>query len=171
MKLVSFALLSFLLLVVSCGESPKTGPSASGAPRANSEARQSDSSERVIQLTPEALAQAHIVWEEVSPHSIPQTLRAPGRITVNENRVWRVGTIAESRSPRRTGRLRRGKDQPRHSPNTPYFSVSTSRARKAPLRSQGRLRAAGPTGGVGVTRRRGDDREREVRAGALPHPP
>lgn len=97
MKLVSLALLSFLLLFASCGESPKTAPSQSEATTANSGTRQADSSERVIQLTPEALAQAHIVWEEVSPHSIPQTLRAPGRITVNENRVWRVGTIAEGR--------------------------------------------------------------------------
>ena len=95
MKLVSLALLSFLLLFASCGESPKTAPPASEATSANSGPRQGDSSERVIQLTPEALDKAHIVWEEVSPHSIPQTLRAPGRITVNDNRVWRVGTIAE----------------------------------------------------------------------------
>lgn len=95
MKLVSLALLPFLLLFASCAGALKTGTSTSDAARSSVTAAAGEDAERVIHLTPEALAKAHIVWEEVSPRSIPQTLHAPGRITVNENRVWRVGTITE----------------------------------------------------------------------------
>ena len=40
---------------------------------------------------------AGIVAAEVAYRSIPQVLEAPGRITLNENRTWRVGAVTEGR--------------------------------------------------------------------------
>jgi cobalt-zinc-cadmium efflux system membrane fusion protein len=48
-----------------------------------------------VELSRDALANIHIVVEAAQQRSVPRTLRAPGRITVNENRVWRVGALTE----------------------------------------------------------------------------
>lgn len=92
MRISLIAPLAFLLLLASCTSAP---PPVAEAPPAPAPTASPADAERVVELTPEALSKAHILWEEVSPRSIPQTLRAPGRITMNGNRVWRVGALTE----------------------------------------------------------------------------
>lgn len=50
-----------------------------------------------VTLDARAQKDAGIAVEEAAVRSLPQTLEATGRITVNENRTWRVGAITEGR--------------------------------------------------------------------------
>lgn len=95
LHLVAFALALFAL---SCGKAPdagRSGNAASSPPPAAEDSGEGDGLESVVRLTPEALAKARLVWEAATSHSIPQTLRASGRITIDESRVWRVGAVSD----------------------------------------------------------------------------
>lgn len=83
----------FLLLLASCSTAPE--PSASAVSPAPSSQAVEPASDRVVELSRDALANIHMVIEAAEQRSVPRTLRAPGRITVNENRVWRVGALTE----------------------------------------------------------------------------
>jgi cobalt-zinc-cadmium efflux system membrane fusion protein len=50
-----------------------------------------------VVLDSQAQRDSGIVVTEVGYRSVPQTLEAPGRITLNENRTWRVGAVTEGR--------------------------------------------------------------------------
>lgn len=97
MKTVNLALLLFALLAASCGKAPDANSpenaTASTAPAGGAD--EADDLERIVRLTPEALKLARIVVEEATLRSIPRTIRASGRITVNENRVWRLGAVSD----------------------------------------------------------------------------
>lgn len=53
--------------------------------------------DKEVVLAPETQAEAGVTVQAVRLHSLPQTLQATGRITVNENRTWRVGAVTEGR--------------------------------------------------------------------------
>ncbi len=97
MKLRGLLLFLLAFFLVSCGKAPEAGPSesATATPQSGADADGEDGLGRVVRLTPEALARIRLVVEEAVSRSIPQTLRASGRITVNENRVWRVGAVSD----------------------------------------------------------------------------
>lgn len=50
-----------------------------------------------VRLDEAAQRQAGILVEEVTVRSVPQFLQANGRITLNENRTWRVGAVTDGR--------------------------------------------------------------------------
>ncbi len=52
---------------------------------------------RIVELTPDALNQITIRVEVAEVRRIPRILRAAGRITMNENRTWRVGALTDGR--------------------------------------------------------------------------
>jgi cobalt-zinc-cadmium efflux system membrane fusion protein len=52
---------------------------------------------REVVLAPRAQTEAGLKLEQANVRSIPETLRATGRLTTNENRTWRVGAITEGR--------------------------------------------------------------------------
>jgi cobalt-zinc-cadmium efflux system membrane fusion protein len=53
--------------------------------------------EKEVVLAPEVQREAGIMADAIQVRSLPQTLQATGRMTVNENRTWRVGAITEGR--------------------------------------------------------------------------
>ena len=78
-------------LSVGCGTSePETVEAAAGPASAPP---------RSDEVILDALAQreAGVVVEEVRPGSQPEVLRAAGRITINENRTWRIGAVTDGR--------------------------------------------------------------------------
>lgn len=66
-------------------------------PGAVAQAKVQPRSARFVTLTPEAQREAGIAIERIQPTSAPLGLEASGRITVNENRTWRVGAVTEGR--------------------------------------------------------------------------
>ena len=52
---------------------------------------------RFVVIDAAAQKGAGVVVEQIDTRSVPQVLRANGRITVNENRTWRVGAVTEGR--------------------------------------------------------------------------
>jgi cobalt-zinc-cadmium efflux system membrane fusion protein len=90
-----FLWVPFLLILASCSSTPEPLASAvSPAPAPSSPAAE-PASDRVVELSRDALANIHIVIEAAQQRSVPRTLRVPGRVTVDENRVWRVGALTE----------------------------------------------------------------------------
>ncbi|MCS6953926.1 MAG: efflux RND transporter periplasmic adaptor subunit [Bryobacterales bacterium] len=69
-------------------------PEPSGAV---AEAKVQPRAPRFVTLSPEAQREAAIAIERVQPAAAPLQLEASGRITVNENRTWRVGAVTEGR--------------------------------------------------------------------------
>ena len=83
------------VVLVSCGESPNTPAEAVSVPQTRASNAPNEGLERIVELTPEALKNAHITWEEATSRTVHQTVRAPGRLMPNEDRVWRIGAITE----------------------------------------------------------------------------
>lgn len=52
---------------------------------------------RLVELSAGALQQITVVAEPVVLRRIPRVLRTAGRVTMNENRTWRVGAVTEGR--------------------------------------------------------------------------
>lgn len=50
-----------------------------------------------VAIAPDAQRESGIATETVHKRPVPETLRAPARLTNDENRTWRVGAIAEGR--------------------------------------------------------------------------
>lgn len=97
MKFAWMILPAVLLLLTSCqpfsdAAAPERRPGSSDAAAATE-----SGPDLIVRLSPEALAKAQIVSAPAVLRTIPQTLRAPGRVTVNEDRVWRLGAITEGR--------------------------------------------------------------------------
>ncbi|MDX2152540.1 MAG: efflux RND transporter periplasmic adaptor subunit [Bryobacteraceae bacterium] len=79
------------VLLAACGA--KKEPAAVQA-----EARPAAAEElRVVSLSPEAQKDAGVAFESLVRRAIPETLEATGRLTPDENRVWRVGAVTEGR--------------------------------------------------------------------------
>ncbi|MCW5964304.1 MAG: efflux RND transporter periplasmic adaptor subunit [Bryobacterales bacterium] len=70
---------------------PENAPSSSPAPASNTEEG------RIVELSSGALRQITVVAEPVVLRRIPRILRTAGRVTMNENRTWRVGAVTEGR--------------------------------------------------------------------------
>ncbi len=97
MKLADIALLAMLLFLASCQSPPGAAVPAAHLPEGSVAPGTQPGADFTVRLSPEALAKAQIVWSPAVSRTIPRTLRAPGRVTVNEDRVWRVGAITEGR--------------------------------------------------------------------------
>lgn len=52
---------------------------------------------RVVELSEAALQQVSVRTETMEARRIPRVLRAAGRVTMNENRTWRVGAATDGR--------------------------------------------------------------------------
>ncbi|MCU0229012.1 MAG: efflux RND transporter periplasmic adaptor subunit [Bryobacterales bacterium] len=82
-----------LVFLASCGSQPDA-PSAP-APVSSPAAAAEDA--RLVELTPEALRQISILAEVAQPRRLSRVLSTAGRITMNENRTWRVGAVTDGR--------------------------------------------------------------------------
>lgn len=85
----------FILLLASCGSVPQPAASTVSSAAAPPAQPAEPLEERLVEISKEALANIHMIIEPAERRSIPRTLRVPGRITMNENRVWRVGALTE----------------------------------------------------------------------------
>lgn len=86
------ALWSILLAALwapGCSKDAHPAPAATAATGAQAE--------RGVVLDAAARKQAGIVIELVRVRSLPQVLRASGRVALNENQTWRVGAVTEGR--------------------------------------------------------------------------
>ncbi|MCL5743223.1 MAG: hypothetical protein M1541_04725, partial [Acidobacteria bacterium] len=84
------ALWSILLAALwapGCSKDAHPAPAATAATGAQAE--------REVVLDAAARKQAGIVIELVRVRSLPQVLRASGRVALNENQTWRVGAVTE----------------------------------------------------------------------------
>ncbi len=90
MRLLIPAILA--MLSVSCSKQEPPGPAAAAAPLA-----QRQDSPREVTLDRMMQQQGGVAVEQVAVRSIPQVIRATGRITVNELHTWRVGSVTEGR--------------------------------------------------------------------------
>jgi cobalt-zinc-cadmium efflux system membrane fusion protein len=83
------------LLLVSCGQQA-TAPQKVEA-KADATAAKAEKEPGVVNLDTEQQRQANLRVEVVQPASIPISIEAGGRITINENRTWSVGSVVEGR--------------------------------------------------------------------------
>lgn len=81
------------LLLAGCGKDAP--PAAAKAPA--STPAQSNETPRVVELDEAARRDAGLKVVQVETRSIPETVRASGRLTTNENTTWRVGSITDGR--------------------------------------------------------------------------
>lgn len=81
-----------VLMLAGCSKPPVPAPTPQAA-----QAPAAESAPAVIELDEQARAQARLVVAAVTVQSIPETVRAAGRLTTNENATWRVGAITEGR--------------------------------------------------------------------------
>lgn len=86
---------ALMLLMAGCaGQQPGGAEDAAAAAPAKTATAEEG---RLVELSPEALQQITVTAEPVSIRRIPRVLRTAGRITMNENRTWRVGAVTEGR--------------------------------------------------------------------------
>ncbi len=85
------ALLLALIVTIGCSRNAP-GPAQSQAKTASAGASAKD-----VVLEAKAQQEAGIAVETAAVRGLPQTLDVTGRITVNENRTWRIGAITEGR--------------------------------------------------------------------------
>ncbi|MBI3682854.1 MAG: efflux RND transporter periplasmic adaptor subunit [Acidobacteria bacterium] len=88
------AALFALLALAACS---RNGSSPSPVEAARSEPARPEVIGREINLDANMQRQANLRIEEVRPRSMAQSIQANGRLTVNENRTWRVGAITDGR--------------------------------------------------------------------------
>lgn len=88
---------SLTVLLVACG-SDRAGqsPIADGESPGDRSLPAGEQSRRV-ELSDEALAQLQLVTEVAEERRIPRVLRTSGRVTMNDNRTWRVGAVTDGR--------------------------------------------------------------------------
>ncbi len=79
------------LLAAGCSKSPEAAPAAQSA---KPETKPAD---KDIVLDANQQKQANLVVEEVTPRSLAQHIEVNGRLSVNENRTWHVGSITDGR--------------------------------------------------------------------------
>ncbi len=84
-----------LLLAVGCGQKPPEAVQAVEKPAAKAEEK-GPSTEVVLDAA--AMAASRVTVEAVTRRSLPETVRATGRIALNENRTWRVGAMTDGRA-------------------------------------------------------------------------
>ncbi|MEZ5398632.1 MAG: efflux RND transporter periplasmic adaptor subunit [Bryobacteraceae bacterium] len=90
-----------LAALVSCGGKEEAVEATSPAPAPSSEAH----SPTEVRLGAEAAKEAGIGTAEVKTRSGRETIEVTGRLTVNEERTWRVGAVTEGRITRIDARV------------------------------------------------------------------
>lgn len=80
-----------LMLLAGCAKEPPQPV------KAQSTAPKTDATVREVVLDAAAIKRAGIAHDTVGVRSLPQVLRATGRIALNENQTWRVGAVTEGR--------------------------------------------------------------------------
>jgi cobalt-zinc-cadmium efflux system membrane fusion protein len=80
-----------ILLLASCSRAPEPPAEAKAAPPPPA------ASDREVVLDREAQRQVGLEVRTVEIRSLPQVLRATGRVALNENATWRVGAVTEGR--------------------------------------------------------------------------
>lgn len=66
-------------------------------PPQKAEASPAGAAAQVVTLEDKAIREASITVEKVSVRSRPESIQVPGRITVNEERTWRIGAVTNGR--------------------------------------------------------------------------
>lgn len=90
-------ILAALAMACGCSQGPKhESVRAETAPKTPAATTPRDQ----VVISVEAQRQAGITVGEITGRPVPQTLRAAGRITQDENKTWRVGAVAEGRIER-----------------------------------------------------------------------
>ncbi len=84
-----------LSLLASCGSKP---PVAAQAVDRSSPPRKEEKSSTEVALSEKQIAEAKIGVEEIRERNLPRTIRATGRVALNENKTWRVGAITDGRA-------------------------------------------------------------------------
>ncbi len=88
-------ILALALLLAGCANEAAIEPEA--ASQSDPEVPSSGEEGRIVQLSAAALQQITVVSERVEVRRIPRVLRSAGRVTMNENRTWRVGAATDGR--------------------------------------------------------------------------
>lgn len=94
MTILRAAVAAGALLLAACGSKPPEAVQ----PAAKTEAPKVEKSASEVVLDARQLAEAKIVVEEVRKRSLPQSIRATGRVAINENKTWRIGAITDGRA-------------------------------------------------------------------------
>lgn len=81
--------------LVGCGSSPAPESTAKEAPAASTPKASS-----VVTMNAEAQTAAGVKVTTVNAESVPEVIRATAKLTNDENRTWRVGSVAEGRIAR-----------------------------------------------------------------------
>jgi cobalt-zinc-cadmium efflux system membrane fusion protein len=88
----TLASLTTALLIAGCGSKPPE------AVQAVAKVAEEKPSATEVVLNPAQIAEARISSEPVRERTLPLTIRATGRVAINENRTWRVGAITDGRA-------------------------------------------------------------------------
>ena len=81
-----------LFLVTGCGSEQAAPPAAAPVTVPAPAGKQP-----AVELSDAAQREAGIVTRTVSPEALPEVVHTTGRITINENRTWRVGAVTDGR--------------------------------------------------------------------------
>jgi membrane fusion protein, heavy metal efflux system len=93
LQAVSLALV-LMLTLTGCSRTAEPVPSQAAAAH---QPEQQNEANTVVRLDATARKQAGIVVEQVGVRSLPQVVRATGRISNDETRTWRVGALTDGR--------------------------------------------------------------------------
>jgi cobalt-zinc-cadmium efflux system membrane fusion protein len=83
-------------ILIACAMAALAGCSRQAPPVAKEEAAPAASAKEVV-LSARMQSEGGVAVEPVAARSLPQVLRASGRITVSEERTWRIGAMSEGR--------------------------------------------------------------------------
>jgi cobalt-zinc-cadmium efflux system membrane fusion protein len=94
-----------LIALCSCRTSSTGAGSEASSANKKPESSQKGKEAGIIVLDQTTQQKGHIVVASLQSKQVPQTLTAPGQITVNEDRTWRVGAIAAGKIDDLTARV------------------------------------------------------------------
>lgn len=90
--MTGFLAAALLLILTGCNRTSETSASAAARNEASAQTAPGE-----VRFDLEAQQRQGIAVEVIELRSFPETLRVTGRITLNENRTWRVGAVTEGR--------------------------------------------------------------------------
>jgi cobalt-zinc-cadmium efflux system membrane fusion protein len=93
-KSLSLVLLSFV--VVSCSRQPPTA-SAPVEPEAGASQRSAAQNNDLVSMAPTIQRESGVETMTLEKKTVPEIVRSTARLTNDENRTWRVGSVAEGR--------------------------------------------------------------------------
>ena len=93
MSKATVPLLIVSLMLAACGSEERAAtPTAAAVPPP-----EPATEPNVVLLDQQAQQDTGVVVGEVEVRSLPEVIRATGRITINENETWRVGAVTDGR--------------------------------------------------------------------------